>query len=212
MRSSRDSMKALNPGFASITISTRILPRIIKPDAIDLRQNLYHDGRVAHPKKSPRIEKIVGCQVLKRRAKLSQSFVNHTGVLFVGPYKDVKVFCRSWLSMESYRIATHDQILNLLKISRPTDSPRGRSVGKSSLIRGRTRRPVRLWAFKADKSSLKSGYIRYLALHRVQVLSNLRNRSHPLMSRAALPITVFVGLRLIEAGVLAKGLVHAFRL
>jgi hypothetical protein len=67
-------------------------------------------------------------------------------------------------------------------------------------------------AFKVDKSSLKSGYIGYLTLHRIQVLRNFGNRVHPLIRRSALPIPVFVSLRLIKARVLAKGLVHAFRL
>ncbi len=48
--------------------------------------------------------------------------------------------------------------------------------------------------FKIDKSSLKSGYIRDLALHRILFLSKLGNRSDALMHRAALPVPIFVGL------------------
>ena len=61
-------------------------------------------------------------------------------------------------------------------------------------------------------SSLKSEYIRGLALHCILVLSKFRNRGKTLMHGAALPVTIFIGLHLIEVSVLAYTLVHAFLL
>ena len=55
---------------------------------------------MAHPKKSIRVEKIVGSQVLKRCAELRQSFVDRIRVLFVGPDQNIKVFRRAGLRME----------------------------------------------------------------------------------------------------------------
>src|ERR1700691_4973504 len=78
-----------------------------------------------------------------------------------------------------------------------------------------TIRYLTLWAFKTDKSSLKSGYIPYRALHRILFLSNFRNRCHPLMQGSALPIAIFVRLDLVEVSktlVFANGLVHFFLL
>jgi hypothetical protein len=47
------------------------------------------------------------------------------------------------------------------------------------------------WAWKEDKRSLKSGYIESHAFQRVGGGGDLGNRVHPLVYRAALPVSVF---------------------
>ena len=60
-----------------------------------------------------------------------------------------------------------------------------------------------------DKSSLKSGYIRGRALHRISGKSHFSNRIHSFMDRPALPVPILVGLHFIQAVIDADGLVHA---
>src|SRR5205809_40356 len=71
-------------------------------------------------------------------------------------------------------------------------------------------RYLTLWALKMDKSSLKSGYIRGRALHRVSGKGDFGNRVHPLMHGPTLPVPIFVGLHFIEAVIDTYRLVHAF--
>ena len=60
-----------------------------------------------------------------------------------------------------------------------------------------------------DKSSLKSGYIRGRALHRIGGKSHFSNRIHSFMDGPTLPIPILVGLHFIEAVIDANGLIHA---
>src|SRR3954468_7832638 len=57
-------------------------------------------------------------------------------------------------------------------------------------------------AFKADKNSLKSGYIRSAALHRVVFPCQFGNRRDTFVHGAALPIAVLVRFHLVKAGIL----------
>jgi len=63
-----------------------------------------------------------------------------------------------------------------------------------------TTRYLTLCAFKTDKSSLKSGYIRRLALQCVHSLSQFANCVHPLVHRPALPVAIFFRLDLVQLG------------
>src|SRR5579863_7364522 len=60
-----------------------------------------------------------------------------------------------------------------------------------------------------DKSSLKSGYIGGRALHRVSGKGDFTDCRHPLMHGPALPVSILVGLHLVEAVVDADGFIHA---
>src|SRR5579864_2220755 len=60
-----------------------------------------------------------------------------------------------------------------------------------------------------DKSSLKSSNIRGRFLHLVSRKGDLHNRVHAFMRGQFLPVLVFVGLHLVEAGIFADNLVHA---
>src|SRR5260370_30324743 len=64
-------------------------------------------------------------------------------------------------------------------------------------------------ALKMDKSSLKSGYIRGSALHRISGKSNFGNRIHSFMDGPALPVPILVGLHFIEAVIDVDSLIHA---
>ena len=56
-----------------------------------------------------------------------------------------------------------------------------------------------LWAWKADKRSLKSWNIRGRALHRVSGKGDFRNCVHPFIHGPTLPVAIFVGLHFLLA-------------
>src|SRR5262245_14355661 len=70
-------------------------------------------------------------------------------------------------------------------------------------------RYLTLWALNADKSSLKSGYIRSRALQRVMFLCEFGNRRYPFPDGPALPVAILLDLHLLKARVSANVLVHA---
>ena len=65
-----------------------------------------------------------------------------------------------------------------------------------------------LWAWKADKRSLKSWYIRGQAFQRVGGKSDFSDGVYPLVHRPTLPVAVLVRLHFLIPGVLVDGLLR----